>query len=567
MGNRVYASRFRIIGILSIAIALVLLINPLFADAARSQALVSRLCDRQASLAGRLFSNLIDPSLCQPTPPTEPTLSFTATPTTVTAGDNSTLTWASTNATSCVASNGWSGTKSLSGNEQVSPSSTTTYALDCTGAGGTIHKEVTVNVTAAPVPTLTFTANPLTVLANGTTTLAWNSENTSLCVATNGWTGNKATGGSQDIAVAATSTYALSCGGVNGTTSASVTVNVTPHPLPTVTLTANPINVTPGAGSATSTLSWTSTNATACTAFNGWSGSKATSGSEIVSPSATTTYQLDCSGPGGVGSDDAIVNFVPTPAAPLPGITFSASPTNVTPGAGSATSTLTWSTTNANVCIASNGWSGAQALSGTAIVQPIATTTYQLDCGNVTGTTTASVTVNFVPTPVVPAEGKLLISELIYDLGVGQGQEPGNEWVELYNGTNSAINLGGYFIHDSAGSDLLPAVSLPAGKFAVISGSSTTQTLWTIPGDALFILLPNASIGSNGLGNDGDEVWLESTASTTVDAISWGTNTTAFFPSVSVVSASGHSSARSSITLDTDAASDWIDRTTPTPGQ
>lgn len=30
-----------------------------------------------------------------------------------------------------------------------------------------------------------------------------------------------------------------------------------------------------------------------------------------MQPGATTTYQLDCTGPGGLGSDDAIVNFVP----------------------------------------------------------------------------------------------------------------------------------------------------------------------------------------------------------------------------------------------------------------
>ena len=305
---------------------------------------------------------------------------------------------------------------------------------------------------------------------------------------------------------------------------------------------------------------------TFCTASNGWTGTKATSGTQAVSPSATSTYALSCGGAFGTTSTSVTVNVTPNPTPnPTPTVTITANPVNVTPGAGSATSTLTWNSTNATFCSASNGWGGSQALSGSQIVEPNATTTYSLACGNSTSTTTESVTVNFIPTPVVPAEGKLLITEVIYDLGDGQGTEPGNEWIELYNGTNSAINLAGYFLHDASSTDPLPAVSLPAGKFAVVSGSSTTQTLWSIPDDAVFILLPNTTIG-NGLGNTGDYVWLESNASTTVDAISWGNNISAFNPSVPPV-AEGHSLGRINLTTDTDSASDWADKPTPTPGQ
>lgn len=167
-------------------------------------------------------------------------------------------------------------------------------------------------------------------------------------------------------------------------------------------------------------------------------------------------------------------------------------------------------------------------------------------------------------------EGKLLITEVLYDLTTStttpQGDEPGNEWVEIHNGTNTGINLADYFIHDASSSDPLPSVLLPAGKFAVITGSSTTETFWSIPADALFIVLPNTTIG-NGLGNSGDMVWLENTASTTVDAVSWGTNTTAFNPSVPTVPAnSGDSITRTSVTTDTDTESDWIADSTPTPG-
>ena len=79
-----------------------------------------------------------------------PTVTLSATPTSITSGSASTLTWSSTNATSCTASGGWTGAKAISGTQSVSPTVTTTYTLACTGTGGTATQSVTVTVTAAP---------------------------------------------------------------------------------------------------------------------------------------------------------------------------------------------------------------------------------------------------------------------------------------------------------------------------------------------------------------------------------------------------------------------------------
>ncbi len=83
-----------------------------------------------------------------------PTLSFTATKTTLTKGTATTLTWSSTNTTSCTASNGWTGSKTASGSTTLTPVITTTYTLSCKGgAGDVVAKSVTVVVTAVePVP-------------------------------------------------------------------------------------------------------------------------------------------------------------------------------------------------------------------------------------------------------------------------------------------------------------------------------------------------------------------------------------------------------------------------------
>ena len=93
------------------------------------------------------------------------------------------------------------------------------------------------------------------------------------------------------------------CGGGGGGSS-----EPTPPPTPpaTVNLTANPISVAIGAET---TLTWTTTNASTCNASGAWSGTKSTAGSEAVSIAASgdNQFNLTCSGPGGTGSDSAIV--------------------------------------------------------------------------------------------------------------------------------------------------------------------------------------------------------------------------------------------------------------------
>jgi peptidoglycan hydrolase-like protein with peptidoglycan-binding domain len=80
-----------------------------------------------------------------PTP--TPTVSVGASPSTVTSSSPTTLSWSSTNATSCSASGGWSGTKSTSGTESTSAlASTSIFTLTCTGQGGTATGNVTVVV-------------------------------------------------------------------------------------------------------------------------------------------------------------------------------------------------------------------------------------------------------------------------------------------------------------------------------------------------------------------------------------------------------------------------------------
>ena len=161
---------------------------------------------------------------------------FTANPTTVTSGQTTTLTWATTNATSVTITPSISGDDtglSASGSAVTPVSTTTTFSLTATGPGGTAGPQ-TVTVTV-PI-TLTFTASPTTITTGGSSTLAWQvSGGTASSLTITDGSGNNVCNpcalpqGTATVTPAATTTYSANAV-VNGTTltqSATVTVNTT----------------------------------------------------------------------------------------------------------------------------------------------------------------------------------------------------------------------------------------------------------------------------------------------------------------------------------------------------
>lgn len=161
----------------------------------------------------------------------------------------------------------------------------------------------------------------------------------------------------------------------------------------------------------------------------------------------------------------------------------------------------------------------------------------------------------------VPAD-RVLITEVFYNVDAVHGKDPDNEWVEIYNGTNATVSLSGWSIQNSGGSDTIPAgVTLGSKKYLVIVPSSEFLTYWP---SATSVSL--GSLLGSGLANAGDVVRLKNNSNLTVDAVSWGTNTSAFSPAVKTVP-KGYSMARTPATIDTDKASNWISRASPTPGR
>jgi len=241
-----------------------------------------------------------------------PQVVLTANPTSVSAGGTSLLTWSSTNATSCTASGGWTGTKPNAGSATVGPISVSTdYVLSCTGSsGGTTARTVTVAVAGTPAPpTIALSATPNPVALNGYSSLEWTSTGATSCTAAGGpWTGTRPAQGSETVGPLSTSTaFTLSCTGTGGTTTRSVTVSIVAAP--SVQLTANPTSVSAGGQSS---LSWSSSGASGCLASGAWAGSKPTSGTEQTGAlNATSTFELECTGPGGSTRVSATVSVLP----------------------------------------------------------------------------------------------------------------------------------------------------------------------------------------------------------------------------------------------------------------
>ncbi len=152
-------------------------------------------------------------------------------------------------------------------------------------------------------------------------------------------------------------------------------------------------------------LSWASDNSRHCFASGAWSGKLATEGIYRTEPLyGPASYTLECKDGGAsaiatvevsVDTGD-VVEPAPTPEptpepAPAPTLTLSASEPVVASG---DTVDLSWTSTHADVCSASGGWTGDKPINGTESVGPLSqSTTYGLSCSGVGGSAVAMISV------------------------------------------------------------------------------------------------------------------------------------------------------------------------------
>jgi hypothetical protein len=174
-----------------------------------------------------------------PTPTGLPVVnSFTATPSIISLGDSSGLSWNVSNATSVSINNGV-GNVALSGSTVVSPPTTTTYTLTATNAEGSLTAAALVQVSGVPSPPSGlpvvnyFTASPPIISSGGSTTLSWDVSYATSVTIDNG-VGSVASSGSMSVSPAGTTNYTLTATNAYGWRTMTVPVLVTGGGGPTV---------------------------------------------------------------------------------------------------------------------------------------------------------------------------------------------------------------------------------------------------------------------------------------------------------------------------------------------
>ncbi|MBM3862553.1 MAG: hypothetical protein FJ385_01180 [Verrucomicrobia bacterium] len=295
-----------------------------------------------------------------------PIITFTASPTAITSGGASTLSWTVDNATS-VSISGLSGPFGLSGTRVVSPTASTTYTLTATGAGGTRTASATVDLFASGsfryyrfVPLALRDSNAgmvqiseFQMLNNG--------------VRISGATASNPGGnfpGSESPAQA----------NDNDVSTKWLDFNIQPLVLDFGTaVNANGYRwATANDSDGRDPVSWRVEGST-----NGTSWAVLDQKMNQTVTSSRSTYLTNIALGGGGGS-----------AAPT--VAFSASPTTISPG---QSATLAWSVANASTLSISPSLGVTIGAEGSATVTPSQSTTYTLTATNATGTTTKEVTV------------------------------------------------------------------------------------------------------------------------------------------------------------------------------
>ena len=154
--------------------------------------------------------------------------SFSASPTSITTGGASTLSWATAGATTLTITPGTFASTSASGTTGVSPEVTTTYVLTATNAAGSVTATTTVTVNAATLPVITtFSANPASITSGSSSALIWAVTGATGIAITPGTFTTTSASGSTPVSPTATATYTLTASNAAGSSMATAQVTVT----------------------------------------------------------------------------------------------------------------------------------------------------------------------------------------------------------------------------------------------------------------------------------------------------------------------------------------------------
>ncbi len=129
-----------------------------------------------------------------------------------------------------------------------------------------------------------------------------------------------------------------------------------------------------------------------------------------------------------------------SPVTAAPKLTISISPTSMALG---SSATLTWSSSNAMICVASGAWSGVQIVDGSKIVAPVATglVTYTLTCSGAGGSASASAAIA-VTVPTLPLTNTFSPNATTISTSEGAPYADCDFWVESASSCTAQSNFG-----------------------------------------------------------------------------------------------------------------------------
>jgi outer membrane protein OmpA-like peptidoglycan-associated protein len=299
---------------------------------------------------------------------------FDATPSTISAGQSSQLTWIVQGASSVSISNGI-GNVAATGSTTVTPAATTTYTLTAVGPSGNATASATVTVGPGVVGVgnpqiIRFEGSPLNIQPGQQSTLSWTTTGATQ-VSISG-VGAVTLNGSTTVSPAQTTVYTLSATSSDGkTVTAPVTITVASGTIPQIVVfVATPSTI--DAGSSTK-LCWQVTGATSISITPGVGSNLNANDCATVSPTVTTTYTLTATNATGQIQANATVNV-----GAVRILSFTANP--VTSTAAGNPVVLSWTTSNADSVVLIGSEVPAQTLpaNGSFTVNPITNSVYTL---------------------------------------------------------------------------------------------------------------------------------------------------------------------------------------------
>jgi hypothetical protein len=320
--------------------------------------------------------------------------SFDASSPTITAGQEATLHWDVTGASS-VSISPDIGTASLSGTRKVSPGKTVTYTLVANNMSGSVRKSVTITVTGILPSINSFSIDPGSIFTGQAATVSWGVTG-STSVSIDPEIGTVSSSGTKNVSPGSTTKYMLTASNSAGNSTASATLTVTSSKAPIITtFSASPASINSGE---LSTLTWDVVAAKSINISQGIGG-VASKGSMPVTPAATTVYTMMAESDYGSVTKSITVTVDTTNATNRPGTAITKTPPEINTFSASQNSimlgdniTLTWAVNAARTVSISHDVGNVPS-SGWTMVIPIATTTYKLSAVNTFGTETAEATV------------------------------------------------------------------------------------------------------------------------------------------------------------------------------